>query len=122
MSKGLLITKFTRLRSSRVISVSPHPVPKTASGGQRLYLSQCATCHGADGRGSWRARIFLMRPGDLSDPRLMDRLPDDYLFTLIKNGGATLGKPGMPSFGYHMTDEQIRELVRYLRTVTRPTG
>ena len=47
------------------------------------------------------------------------RLPDDYLVTLIKNGGATLGKPGMPSFGYHMTDEQIRELVRYLRTLPK---
>lgn len=43
----------------------PHPVPKTATGRQRLYLANCATCHGADGRGSWRATIFLMRPGDL---------------------------------------------------------
>ena len=97
----------------------PHPVPRTASGGQRLYLAHCATCHGADGRGSWRATIFLMRPGDLSDPRLMDRLPDDYLFTLIKNGGATIGKPGMPAFGYHLKDEQIRELGRYLRAVPK---
>jgi mono/diheme cytochrome c family protein len=60
-----------------------------------------------------------MRPGDLSDPRLVDRLPDDYLVTLIKNGGATLGKPGMPSFGYHMKDDQIRELIRYLRTLPK---
>jgi mono/diheme cytochrome c family protein len=97
----------------------PHPVPRTASGGQRLYMAHCATCHGADGRGSWRATIFLMRPGDLSDPRLMDRLPDDYLFTLIKNGGATIGKPGMPAFGYHLKDEEIRELGRYLRAVPK---
>ena len=49
----------------------------------------------------------------------MERLLDDYLFTLIKNGGATIGKPGMPSFGYHMKDDQIRELVQYLRTLPR---
>ena len=49
----------------------------------------------------------------------MDRLPDDYLFTLIKNGGATLGKPGMPSFGYHMKDDQIVDLIRYLRTLPK---
>jgi mono/diheme cytochrome c family protein len=97
----------------------PHPVPKAAAGGQRTYLTHCATCHGADGRGSWRATIFLMRPGDLSDPRLMDRLPDHYLLELIKNGGATIGRPGMPSFGYHLKDDEIRELIRYVRTLSK---
>ena len=110
---------LTALGTILVMLFVPHPVPKTAGGGHRLYLTHCATCHGADGRGSWRAKVFLMRPGDLSDPRLMERLLDNYLFTLIKNGGATLGKPGMPSFGYHMTDDQIRELVQYLRTLPR---
>lgn len=96
----------------------PHPVPKTATGGQRLYLTHCATCHGADGRGSWRATLFLMRVGDLTDPRLADR-PDEYLFELIKHGGATIGRPGMPAFGYHLKDEEIRELVRYVRTLSK---
>ena len=113
---------LTIIGSILVMLFVPHPVPKTASGGQRLYLTHCATCHGADGRGSWRATIFLMRPGNLADPRLMDRLPDDYLFTLIKNGGATIGKPGMPSFGYHMKDDEIRELIRYLRTLANRQG
>jgi mono/diheme cytochrome c family protein len=48
-------------------------------------------------------------------------LSDDYLFILIKNGGATLGKPGMPAFGYHLSDGEIRELVRYLRTLSKGT-
>ena len=102
-----------------VMVLVPHPVPKTATGGQRSYLAHCATCHGADGRGSWRATIFLMRTGDLSDPRVMDRLPDQYLFELIKSGGATIGKPGMPAFGYHLDDGQIRELVRYVRALPK---
>ena len=102
-----------------VMLLVPHPVPKTATGGQRLYLAHCATCHGADGRGSWRATIFLMRPGDLTDPGLMDRLPDQYVFDLVKDGGAMIGKPGMPSFGYHLKDDEIREVVRYLRTLSR---
>ena len=97
----------------------PHPVPKTATGGQRLYLTYCASCHGANGHGSWRATIFLIRPGDLTDRRAMAQLPDEYIFDLVKNGGAVIGKPGMPAFGYHMTDEQIRELVRYLRTLPK---
>jgi mono/diheme cytochrome c family protein len=94
----------------------PHPVPKTATGAQRVYLTHCASCHGADGRGSWRATLFLMRPGNLADPAALVPLTDDYLFALIKHGGGSLGKPGMPAFGYHLSDEQIRALVVYLRT------
>ena len=93
----------------------PHPIPKTATRAQRLYLSHCAECHGANGHGSWRATIFLIRPGDLGDPRTLAGKSDEYLFDLIKNGGAAIGKPGMPSFGFHLTDEEIRELIRHVR-------
>lgn len=97
----------------------PHPVPKRATPAQRLYLTHCASCHGANGEGSWRATLFLMRPGNLADARVMDALSDEYLETLIKNGGAALGKPGMPAFGYHLSDDEIRDLIRYLRTLRR---
>ncbi len=96
----------------------PHPVPKNATPVQRAYLSNCATCHGANGHGSWRATIFLIQPGDLTDKRAMAQLPDEYIFNLIKHGGATIGKPGMPAFGYHLTDDQIRALVAYVRTLS----
>jgi mono/diheme cytochrome c family protein len=97
----------------------PHPVPRTATGAQRLYLTHCATCHGADGRGSWRATVFLMRAGDLTDARVMAALQDEYLAGLLKHGGATVGKPGMPAFGFHLSDEEIRALVGYLRQMAR---
>jgi mono/diheme cytochrome c family protein len=96
----------------------PHPVPKTATPVQRAYLTHCATCHGANGHGSWRATIFFLRPGDLTDRRVMAQLPDDYIFSLIKNGGATIGKPGMPAFGYHLSDPEIRALVAHVRSLS----
>jgi len=95
----------------------PHPIPKNATPAQRLYLRYCAECHGANGHGSWRATLFLLKPGDLADARTVDRLSDEYLFSLIKNGGATVGKPGMPAFGYHLSGEQIGEIVRYVRNL-----
>jgi len=98
----------------------PHPVPKTATAVQRAYLTRCASCHGANGRGSWRATLFFIRPGDLTDRDAMSRLSDDYLFGLIKNGGATIGKPGMPAFGYHLTDAEIRALVAHVRMLSAP--
>ncbi len=97
----------------------PHPVPKNATAAQRIYLSQCATCHGANGRGSWRGAVFLMRPGNLADPQTTEKLSDEYLFTLIKHGGATIGKPGMPAFGFHLSDEEIRDVMRYVREMPK---
>ena len=101
-----------------VLIFRPHPVPKTATPVQRAYLTHCASCHAANGRGSWRAAIFFMRPGDLADREAMSRLSDDYLFGLIKNGGATIGKPGMPAFGYHLADSEIRAFVAHLRMLS----
>ena len=103
-----------------VLLFMPHPVPKTATAVQRAYLTRCATCHGANGRGSWRATIYFIRPGDLTDRDAMSRLSDDYLFGLTKNGGATIGKPGMPAFGYHLTDSEIRALIAHVRMLSAP--
>jgi cytochrome c oxidase cbb3-type subunit III len=94
----------------------PRP-PADASRGERLYYAYCVECHGRDGRGSWRAALFLLRPGDLADRSRMSTHTDRYLFDIIEHGGAAVGRPGMPAFGYHMSDEDIEILVAYLRTL-----
>src|SRR5256885_3686910 len=38
---------------------TPRP-PRGASRGERLYYGLCVTCNGPDGRGSWRASLFLI--------------------------------------------------------------
>ena len=95
----------------------PHPIPRKATPAQRLYLTHCASCHGANGQGSWRATLLLIRPGNLADPRATNSMSDEYLHALIKHGGATIGKPGMPAFGFHLSDEHIQDLVRHLRSL-----
>jgi mono/diheme cytochrome c family protein len=90
--------------------------PPGASRAERLYVGLCATCHGLDGRGSWRAALFLIRPRDLGDRTRLRGEPDRYLFEIIKNGGAPFGRPGMPSFGF-LSDSDIEALVRYVRTL-----
>src|SRR3989441_10166369 len=62
-----------------------------ASRAQRLYYAYCAECHGVDGRGSWRAALFLLRSGDLTERRVAAE-SDRYLFDLIKHGGGPLGR------------------------------
>ena len=91
----------------------PHPPPR-ASHDERLYYRYCVACHGENGRGSWRAALFLLRPRDLTDPSVRAR-PDQSLFDIIKFGGAPVGRPGMPAFGSTLDDADIAALVHYLR-------
>jgi mono/diheme cytochrome c family protein len=90
--------------------------PAGASRGERLFYAYCVECHGVDGRGSWRAALFLLRPGDLTQ-RIRGG-SDRYLFDIIKQGGSPIGRPGMPAFGYQMTEADIEILVAYLRTLS----
>jgi mono/diheme cytochrome c family protein len=91
----------------------PRP-PAGAPCGERLYYSFCASCHGVDGRGSWRAALFLIRPGDLTKAA---NEPDQYRFDIIKHGGASYGRPGMPAFGAQVSDADIQALVAYVKTL-----
>ena len=82
-----------------------------------LYNQHCVSCHGASGTGSWRSWLFLIRPGNLTDAKKINALSDQYIFDLIKQGGANIGKPGMPAFGFHLSDDEIRDLIAYVRTL-----
>lgn len=97
----------------------PPPTPPAgASPAQRLYFAHCVTCHGVEGKGTWRAAFLLIQPGDLSDSRRAGTLSDQYLFDITKHGGAPIGRPGMPAFSFHLSDAEIQDLVRYLRTLS----
>jgi mono/diheme cytochrome c family protein len=98
---------------------TPKP-PPGADRAERLYYAFCASCHGVDGRGSWRAALFLVRPGDLTDRARAATLSDAYLFDLMKHGGAPIGRPGMPAFGSTLGDEDLRLLVQYVRRLQPP--
>jgi mono/diheme cytochrome c family protein len=98
------------------------PLPASPRGpepGRSLFQTHCATCHGPAGRGdSWRARLLFLRPGNLADTA-MASLSDQYLANMIRHGGSTFGKPGMPSFGFALSEEEIDALIQYVRTLPR---
>jgi mono/diheme cytochrome c family protein len=96
-------------------------VRANAPRGERLYAAYCVDCHGVDGRGSWRAALFLLRPPDLTDRARQSTMTDRYMFDLIKSGGAPFGRPGMPSFGYQMSDADIELVAAYVRTLALPS-
>lgn len=99
----------------------PRP-PAGAGRGERLWYARCVECHGVDGRGSWRAALFLIRPGDLAERGRMAGQSNEYLATIIKNGGAPLGRPGMPAFGSALSDADVEALVAFVRGLSAPSG
>ena len=84
--------------------------------GKELFLRLCAGCHGEDGRGE--AKTFRPSVGNLAVKQLMDQVSDDYLFAVIKKGGAAVGKnAAMPAWGKQIPDQDIRDIVGFVRTL-----
>jgi ubiquinol-cytochrome c reductase cytochrome c subunit len=70
--------------------------------GRQLYLNTCATCHGADGRGTD------------TGPSLQDTGPAAFDF-FLRTGRMPLSAPGQPAFrqGTVLSEAQIEALVAY---------
>ncbi len=115
----LCIAAIALVAAFVAVAVQEEKPPPGAPLGERVYYRYCADCHGRNGRGSWRATLLLIRPGDLTDAARMRSHSDRYLFDLVKLGGSPLGKPGMPGLGFNLTDEQIEAVVAYVRAISR---
>ena len=84
-----------------------------------VYRTYCVLCHGSSGKGDGRAaKMYTPRPADLT----VSPFPDTYKEMIIRGGGASVGRSSfMPPWGDELTDEQIRDLVSFLREM-RKTG
>jgi mono/diheme cytochrome c family protein len=99
-------------------AVRPAATAGDAASGKALYLRYCAGCHGEDGRGE--AKTFRPSVGNLAVKDLMDQVPDEYLFTVIKKGGAAVGKnAAMPAWEKQLDDPAIWDIVTFVRTLAR---
>ena len=79
--------------------------PETAAGGKKLFLRNCAECHGSSGAG-----MEKKHSADLHLP-LVQQQSDGTLFWKITNGNAP---KGMPSFS-RLPELQRWQLVLFLR-------
>lgn len=83
--------------------------------GSIVFRTYCVLCHGANGEGDGRAaRQYAPRPANLTASALSDMAKE----RIIRGGGASVGRsPFMPPWGQELTDEQISDLIAYLRAV-----
>lgn len=90
-----------------------------AARGKTLFENFCVSCHGPKGDGDGPvAQALDPKPARLGDRAYMSGRQDDYLFQVIKNGGASVGRsPLMASWGGSLSDAQIRDLIAYIRSL-----
>ncbi len=82
-------------------------VPASAQDVEALYKSKCQVCHGADGKGSPAGQKMGVK--DFHSPEVA-KASDAELAAATKNG-----KGKMPKFEGKLTDDQIKELISYIR-------
>lgn len=89
-----------------VLQANPAP-----DAGGDLFKQKCSMCHGADGKG-----YPALKTPDFTDPKFHAKHTDDEITKIIKNG-----KPGtaMPAFKDSLSDDQIKSLVGYIRSLKK---
>ena len=114
-SKILLMTIFGLLGQFLIgCAIEPQ---KTVSEkyriGQINYHRVCAQCHGADAMGGGRAPTFLQ---EKFNPK---NFPNRRIVRAILNGSDS---GSMPSQKNKVTDDEIREILKYIRYSQREAG
>ncbi len=94
---------------------------QAAERGEDLYKNYCWQCHGmnADGMGV-NIPDMSVQPRDHTDTKKMKARTDEELYKAIKDGGQAIDKSIlMPAWGEVLSEEDIQNLVRYLRELCR---
>jgi mono/diheme cytochrome c family protein len=93
-----------------------NPLPSdepTRAAGRQLYAANCAVCHGAAGKGDGPAALGLRpRPGDFTQHMVLGKHTDGQVYLWIRDG---YPDSAMPAWGQRLSDQQIWQLVSYLR-------
>lgn len=96
--------------------------------GRKQFVYHCTACHGPDGKGDGVLADTLIarnniRPRDLTDSLYLAKLSDQDLFVAVSLGGAHIGKSSfMPSWTVTLSPAEIKDLVAYVRAISRTTS
>jgi mono/diheme cytochrome c family protein len=98
--------------------------PATLAAGQQLYRGKsgataCTTCHGikGDGKGALASQ-FAPPPRNFACAQTIKGIPDGQLFWIVRNGSPGTAMSPASALG-KFTDENIWQIVAYLRTFPR---
>lgn len=90
-----------------------------ARNGFELYREKCVLCHGSQGEGwDWTQKV-AKPPVPVPDlAQVVPQHSDQFLFDVVKEGGEAVGKTRfMPPFGFQLSDQEVWDLVAYMRSL-----
>lgn len=109
-SQSYFVVRWTILIAASVLLLSLST--RAADDAAALYKTKCAACHGADGSGNTAmGKAFKLR--DLGSDEVQAQT--DAQLTAITSDG----KGKMPAYKGKLTDDQIKGLVGYIRTLKK---
>ena len=94
------------------------PLSLRAADAKTNWANNCAQCHGASGKGDTKMGKIL-NAMDLTDPKKQASFTNAKAATAIKDGVKQNGKTTMKAFGGKLTDDEIKALVVYVRTLKK---
>ncbi|MDX1253274.1 MAG: cytochrome c [Gammaproteobacteria bacterium] len=85
------------------------------------YRTYCVQCHGLKGDGKGiNIRDMSVQPRDHTDAKEMSARSDADIYKVIKEGGVAINKSVlMPPWSDVFSDEEIKDLVLYLRELCK---
>jgi cytochrome c oxidase cbb3-type subunit III len=110
-----LASTLVVLAAAAAYAADRNPVvgdPKAVKAGEYEFRINCALCHGLGARGGGRGP-------DLTRAQKKHAHSDDEMFQVISNGipGTVMPANGTNGQGVGMTDEEIWEIIAYIRSV-----
>jgi mono/diheme cytochrome c family protein len=94
------------------------PLSTRAADAKTNWDNNCAQCHGKDGKADTKMGKTL-NAKDLTDPKVQAEFTDAKATQSIKEGVKQNGKTTMKAFGGKLTDDEIKALVAYVRTLKK---
>jgi cytochrome c553 len=97
--------------------IAPLSSTAWATSAEDNYKNFCWQCHGMTGDGmGLNVQDMSVQPRDHTSAKAMGGRSDADLFKVIKEGGLAIDKSVlMPPWGDSLSDDEIHDLVKYLR-------
>jgi len=94
------------------------PLSARAADAKTNWANNCAQCHGPSGKGDTKMGKML-NAMDLTDPKKQSSFTDAQAAAAIKDGIKQNGKTAMKAFGGKLSDDQIKALIAYVRSLKK---
>jgi mono/diheme cytochrome c family protein len=104
--------------AASLLSLGSVALADDAAAGKTIYAQHCVVCHGIRGKGNGPSgKTLNPKPTDFTTA-----VPnDDEWFKSTKLGTKAVGKSNnMEPYGVKLTDQQIRDVLTYVKTLKQP--